>query len=243
VSPGLHLFAPKLPPPFHNPQPHAHADQVFSSESKKLLLRCWTVAQVASRLNSHPLFKTLFLPECSQLLAQHAQGRAALIQARALQVIVSFIDGDDAAALLDAEAAAAAQNASSSSSATDATKDEPLASSQVADVCVKLAVAFIQAEDSRAAALQSELPRALLQLFAQVPGSGLTARKRLDEQMQERISSIVKYCIEGGAAGNRPCLHPSIFFFFSSSSSLPSPFPLLYSSSSSSSSFSSFSSS
>jgi hypothetical protein len=31
------------------------------------------------------------------------QGRAALMQARVLYVIVSFIDDDDAAALLDAE--------------------------------------------------------------------------------------------------------------------------------------------
>jgi hypothetical protein len=59
---------------------------------------------------------------------------------------------------------------------------------------VKLAVVFIQCEDSRAAALQSELPRALLQIIAHVPGSGAggQSRRRLDEQLHERISSIVK---------------------------------------------------
>jgi hypothetical protein len=79
---------------------------------------------------------------CLQLLALHPQGRAALIQGRCLPAIVSFIDGDDAAALQDAEASVAACIAPTS--APDTSKEEPLASAQVADVCVKLAVAFIQ---------------------------------------------------------------------------------------------------
>jgi hypothetical protein len=78
-------------------------------------------------------------------------------------------------------------------------KEEAPASVQITEVCVRLGAALIQCEDSRASALQSDLPRALLKLFAAAPG-GNKAHMRLDEQLQERISCIVKYCIEGGAA-------------------------------------------
>lgn len=77
------------------------------------------------------------------------------------------------------------------------------------ELCVTPDPSPLQSEDSRPAALQSELPRVLLQLFAQVSGGGGSkSRKRLDEQLQERISSIVKYCIEGGASG---AVAPTIF--------------------------------
>ncbi len=127
---------------------------MFTPEAKKLLLRCWTVTQVSMAsmtLNHKPLSPLPPPPPTPpfsitprlQLLALHPQGRAALIQCRCLPAIVSFIDGDDAIALQEAEAAAAAQT---SSSTADASKDEQLASAQVSDLCVKLGVAFIQVQ-------------------------------------------------------------------------------------------------
>jgi len=137
------------------------------SEAKKLLLRCWTVTQ-ASATPPPPTPPLLTpLPPPAAAGAARARPRRPHPSPRP-----PWESSPSSTATAPRRFSTPKPPPAQSTAAADASKDEALASVAICDVCVKLAVAFIQCEDSRAAALQSELPRALLQIIAHVPGSG-----------------------------------------------------------------------